>query len=119
MTYEITFDGTKFAISVQDIPTIVAARIVAILGELSEEANLIRSNETGEPKTVAMTYRKVGAEAHRANPTNKLLAIKEVRSRTGLGLKEAKDLIDFVSGCSPNPPYFIDQAVVLLDKFEK
>ena len=61
MTYEITFDGTKFAISVQDIPTTVAARIVAILGELSAEANLIVPNTTGEPKVTAMTYRKIGA----------------------------------------------------------
>ena len=119
MTYEITFDGTKFAISVQDIPTAAASRILAILGELNADANIVVLGTTDEPESVRLTYRKVGEFAHRNNPTNKILAIKEVRSRTGLGLKEAKDLIDFISGYSPNPPYFIDQAVVLLDKFEK
>ena len=117
MTYEITFDGTKFAISVQDIPTAAASRILAILGELNADANIVVLNKTDEPKWTAMTYRKVGEFAHRDNPTNRILAIKEVRSRTGIGLKEAKDLIDFISGYSPNAPYFIDQEVVLLHKF--
>jgi hypothetical protein len=93
-----TDDGAKYAIEIQNIGPELAFAIL----------DLIRGVKTTMPVAVVPTYSEVAHAAVRLHPDNKINAIKEMRSRTSLGLKEAKDCIDYAMGSSGyyRPLYF-------------
>ena len=66
------------------------ARAERMVNELKTELNRLRAMI---PLNQLMSGDQID-EVCRNNPTNKIDAIKIVRSRTGLGLKETKDLVE-------------------------
>ena len=100
LTYEITFDGAHFSIDAQNLEKNTAMAIMDILHRTAGCA--------GVPIRVAgvpLTYGELANNAWTSTgKSNIIMAIKELRTLTGLGLKESKDLIDFVSGRTTHMP---------------
>lgn len=98
MNYEVVFDGKQYAISVQDIDRDKYERIMAILNDAVEAR--------------VPTYDEVAHYAYSLNSDNKIMAIKALRSGTGMSLKEAKCIMDHHFGASVELPEWINEPVV-------
>lgn len=66
--------------------------LIEHIRELLEENRKLRSNKLLNPMQVEQLMTKVIHEV----PNNKIRAIKEIRSATGLGLRESKDMVDTI-----------------------
>lgn len=66
--------------------------LIEHIRELMEQNKKLRSNKLLNPMQVEQLMTKVIHEV----PNNKIRAIKEIRSATGLGLRESKDMVDTI-----------------------
>lgn len=64
--------------------------LIEHIRELMEQNEKLRSNKLLNPMQVEQLMTKIIHEV----PNNKIRAIKEIRSATGLGLRESKDMVD-------------------------
>lgn len=103
LTYNIQFDGTQYAFEIQNADKDLAAKILILLENPAPFGK-------PDPKTTP-TYRSEAERAFRMFPDHKINAIKEMRTRTFLGLKEAKDCIDYAFGSSSFQPNYYNDLV--------
>jgi ribosomal protein L7/L12 len=70
--------------------------------------------KTGEPTPSVLAW--AGATTYYKleflNPPNKIVAIREIRSTLGCGLKEAKDIVENTTPC---PPLSVHNAILIKD----
>lgn len=104
-TYEVTFDGSNFSLDIQNLDSSRALRVLDILKEIEPMPTVTVVRFPDTKPVFDKTYGDLARNAYEKSPGNIILAIKELRTKTGLGLKESKELIDFVAGRTSFEPH--------------